>query len=107
MLFNSNTFADHLEQQRLIRPADAAEQGVEGFLWALAVELQAMQAAREVEEMAVDVPTGFPDAAGDDERAVGLKNHPRQLFEQRRGVFPRTGEGSFLGGREEIHMKLI
>jgi hypothetical protein len=66
-----------------------------------------VQLAREVEQVAVDLPARFLDATRNHEGAIRLKNHPRHRFEDRCSIFPRAGKRRFFGIGEEIYVEAI
>ncbi len=98
----SYPFSDLLEQQCCVGPADAPEQLVKRLGRTFAVQLHAVQPAREVEQMAVHLPPIASDAARPDPTSVRLKDHPRQCPQSSGHFFPSAGEG--LG--EDARVKL-
>jgi hypothetical protein len=91
--FNCNPFTDHFEEQSLRGPADASEQFIERRGRTLAVQLQAVKSACEIEQLTIDLPaTALHIVAGHNKGTVQLKDHPRPLLKSGGHVFPGAGK---------------
>ena len=103
-LVEPHAFADLLESELLMRPAEALEQVVKRLGGTPPVQLHAVEPLGEVEQMAVDLPSVAAHSTGVDPTAVRLKDHPRQCFERCGCLFPSAGKrfGKDIGMKLQI-----